>query len=183
MPVLKNVKHEKFAQLCAIGLPRAEAYRRVAGANAGKNADANSDDWLNARGVRERLRQLQERNSRKSEMTREELLAFYADVIRTPADEVPAGSPVIQAYEATPGGRKIRICDKVAAGAALSKMTGWNVPEKFELGASDSLKSYLTELRRQPIGADRMFSMVSDRAAPIIEIENGEEQTAPRHHE
>ena len=78
MPVLKNVKHEKFAQLCASGLPRAEAYRRVAGARAGKNADANSDDWLNARGVRERIRELQERNSRKSEMTREELLTFYA---------------------------------------------------------------------------------------------------------
>ena len=26
-------------------------------------------------------------------------MAFYADVIPTPADQVPAGSPVIQAYE------------------------------------------------------------------------------------
>ena len=56
-------------------------------------------------------------------MSREELLAFYADVIRTPADQVPAGSPVIQAYEQDGEGRvKLRICDKVAAGTALSRM-------------------------------------------------------------
>ena len=33
------------------------------------------------------------------DQAREELMAFYADVIPTPADQVPAGSPVIQAYE------------------------------------------------------------------------------------
>ena len=127
MPVLKNVKHEKFAQLCASGLSRSEAYRKAAGARAGKNSDANSDDWLNARGVRERIRELQERNSRKSEMTREELLTFYADVIRTPADQVPAGSPVIQAYEMTESGPKIRICDKSAA------TTGRRIDRDFTL--------------------------------------------------
>jgi hypothetical protein len=45
---------------------------------------------------------------RKSQMTRAELLNFYAGVIRTPADRVPSGSPFIQAYEETSeGGRKI----------------------------------------------------------------------------
>jgi hypothetical protein len=54
---------------------------------------------------------------------REELLDFYAEVIRTPADSIPAGSPVIQAYEQDGEGRvKLRICDKVTAGAQLQKM-------------------------------------------------------------
>ncbi|MET0500500.1 MAG: hypothetical protein ABW172_03140 [Candidatus Binatia bacterium] len=48
-------------------------------------------------------------------MTREELMVFYAAVIRTPAD-------------------------KVAAGAQLSKMTGWNQPEQIQIGGADSLK-------------------------------------------
>ena len=178
MPVLKNVKHEKFAQLCATGLSRAEAYRRVAGVRAGKNSDANSDDWLNARGVRKRIQELQERNSRKSEMTREELMAFYAAVIRTPADRVPAGSPVIQAYEMTESGPKIRICDKAAAGAQLAKMCGWNEPDKVEMSA-DSLTSYLRELRSRSLGdygqAVEGFTVVGDKATPIIELgANGE---------
>ena len=172
MPVLKNVKHEKFAQLCASGLSRSEAYRKAAGARAGKNSDANSDDWLNARGVRKRIRELQERNSRKSEMTREELLAFYAAVIRTPADRVPAGSPVIQAYEMTESGPKIRICDKAAAGAQLAKMCGWNEPDKVEMSA-DSLTSYLRELRSRSHGDCRQpvegFT-AGDKATPIIEL-------------
>ena len=79
--MLKNVKHEQFAQLCATGLSRAESYRRVAGERAGKNSDANSDDWLNARGVRERVQELQERNAERSEITREEAMRWLADLI------------------------------------------------------------------------------------------------------
>ena len=106
-------------------------------------------------------------------MTREELLAFYAAVIRTPADRVPAGSPVIQAYEMTESGPKIRICDKAAAGAQLAKMCGWNEPDKVEMRA-DSLTSYLRELRSrshgdygQPVEG---FTVAGDKATPIIEL-------------
>ena len=174
--MLKNVKHERFAQLCATGLSRAEAYRRVAGARAGKNSDANSDDWLNARGVRQRITELRAENAKRAKMTREELLAFYADVIRTPADQVPPGSSVIQTYEETPeGGRKIRICDKVAAGAQMAKMCDWNSAERVELSAN-SLTSYLLELRKRPIGvyppAADGFTNAGDTKKPLLELEN-----------
>ena len=113
-------------------------------------------------------------------MTREELLTFYADVIRTPADQVPAGSPVIQAYEMTESGHKIRIADKIAAGAALSRMTGWNSPEQLEIGAGDSLKNYLLALRRQTLGGGGMSSLAGEQAAPMIELENGANGEEPR---
>jgi hypothetical protein len=54
-------------------------------------------------------------------MTREELLDFYAEVIRTPADQVPAGSPVIQSYETTESGYKIRVCDKSCGRCTAAK--------------------------------------------------------------
>ena len=171
MPILPNAKHEQFAQLCAAGLSRSAAYRKAAGSRAGKNADANSDDWLNARGVRERIRELQERNSRKSEMTRKELLSFYAEAIRTPADQVPAGSPVIQAYEETPeGGRKVRICDKVQAGAQLARMCDWNSAERVEVSAN-SLTSYLLQLRSQSLFGGT-FSPAGT-GTHVIELESG----------
>ena len=94
--------------------------------------------------------------------------------IRTPADQVPAGSSVIQTCEATEGGHKIPICDKVAVGAQLSRMCGWFEPEKFVIGAADSLTNYLADLRVQPFGSGGTLIAVGDRVAPIIELENGE---------
>ena len=76
--------------------------------------------------------------------------AFYADVIRTPADRVPAGSPVIQAYEIT-GMAQDPHLRQSRAGAQLAKMCGWNEPDKVEMSA-DSLTSYLRELRSRSHG-------------------------------
>jgi hypothetical protein len=81
---------------------------------------------------------------------RDELLAVYAEVIRTPADSVPAGSPITQTYETTEHGHKIRLGDKAAAGAALAKMCGWDQPTKVVV-TTDPLLAYLKELRTTPI--------------------------------
>jgi hypothetical protein len=37
--------------------------------------------------------------------------------------------------------------DKLAAIAHLAKLCGWNEPEKFEHGATDTLSQFLYELR------------------------------------
>jgi hypothetical protein len=150
MPRLHNNRHELFAQHCASGSSGAQAYRDVVGSN--KNADVKADQWMKCRGVKARINELRAENDRKSEMSRTELLAFYAEVIRTPADQVPPGSPVIQAYEQDSEGRvKLRLCDKVQAGAQLCRMTGWNEPQQVRLSTTDSLSAYLLELRAQPI--------------------------------
>ncbi len=102
-------------------------------------------------------------------MTREELLTFYAEVIRTPADQVPAGSPVIQAYEKDGEGRvKVRVCDKVAAGAALARMCDWNSAERLEIGVN-TLTGYLRELRAQPFGGGSVLPL--ERA--VLPLESG----------
>jgi hypothetical protein len=148
--VLRNVKHEKFA--CATGLSRAEAYRRVAGVRAGKNSDSNSDDWLNARGVRKRIQELQERNAQRSELSREEALRWLSDLIRTPIGSVGKDSPLVQAYEEDSEGKvKVRLADKIAGLQTLCRMTGWNEPDQVRLSGTDSLSAYLLELRAQPM--------------------------------
>ena len=122
----------KFAQFVASGLSLAESYRRTTGQT--KNADVKGTQWHRYAGIKERIAELKAQNSKRAQMTRAELLAFYADVIRTPADQVPPGSPVIQTYEETPeDGSKIRICDKVAAGVQMAKMCDWNSAERVEL--------------------------------------------------
>jgi hypothetical protein len=117
-----------------------------------KNGHTHGYEWERCRGVKARIQELMRENERKSQMTREELMAFYAAVIRTPADQVPAGSPVIQAYEMTEHGHKIRIVDKAAVGQALAKMCDWNSADRIKLSTDDSLSAYLLELRAKPIG-------------------------------
>ena len=119
---------------------------------AGKNSDANSDDWLNARGVRTRIQELQERNAERSEITREEALQWLADLIRTPIGSVGKDSPLVQAYEEdSEGNVKVRLADKIAGFQTLCRMTGWNEPDQVRLSGTDSLSAYLSELRAQPM--------------------------------
>ena len=178
MPILKNQRHEVFAQGIAKGLSASDAFRVVTPGNP-KNVDIKACQMRRQRGVEERIRELRAENARKSEMTRGELLAFYAAVIRTPADRVPPGSPVIQSYEQDSAGRvKVRICDKATSGAQLAKMCGWNEPDKVEMSA-DSLTSYLRELRSRSLGDYGQpvegFTVARDKATPIIELgANGE---------
>jgi hypothetical protein len=148
MPRLRKQSYEMFATFAASGLSFAESYRRTTGKTA--NADVKGTQWHGYAGVKQRITELKAENAKRSQMTREELLDFYAEVIRTPADSVPAGSPVIQAYETTENGHKIRIVDKAAAGAQLAKMCNWNAPEKFQVGG-DTLSAYLVALRAKPI--------------------------------
>jgi hypothetical protein len=165
MPKFKrlNQRQEMFARGIASGLSGVEAFKRVTAGDP-RDCDVKANQMRGQPGVEERINELMRENALESEMSRKELMTFYARTIRTPADRVPAGSPVIQAYEETPeGGRKIRICDKIAAGAQLARMTGWNEPDKLELSASSSLTQYLSDLRaeREPL------------PAKVIEIENG----------
>jgi hypothetical protein len=74
MGPLKNSRYEKFAQMVASGLTGSEAYRQVAGATAGKNADVLAARWMDSPGVRERLNELKEANSRKATLSREQTI-------------------------------------------------------------------------------------------------------------
>jgi hypothetical protein len=162
--------YEKFAQHVASGLSLAESYRRTTGQT--KNADVKGTQWHGYAGIKERIAELKEQNARRAQMTRDELLAFYAEVIRTPADQVPAGSPVIQAYEQDGEGVKVRVCDKVAAGAALARMCNWNSAERLEIGVN-TLTGYLRELRAQPFGGGSVLPL--ERAVlPLESGSNGE---------
>lgn len=88
MAVLKNSRHEKFAQAVASGSSGSEAYRQVVGAGAGKNADVMADQLMNQHGVRERIAELKEANSRKATLTREQAIEFVCNAIKTGAKDV-----------------------------------------------------------------------------------------------
>ena len=54
----------------------------------GKEADGNAANWMNRPGVRERVAELKEANSRKATLSREQTIEFLCNVISTSAAKV-----------------------------------------------------------------------------------------------
>jgi hypothetical protein len=146
---LKNSRHEKFAQCVASGLTGSEAYRQVAGATAGKNADVLAARWMDSPGVRERVAELKEANSRKAALSREQTIAWLCDVINASAARVDLDSPLVQSAEFVDGKPvRIRIPDKIAAVKELVRVCGWAKPDRLELSATDTLADFINSIRK-----------------------------------
>jgi hypothetical protein len=79
MPILRNSRHEKFAQLLARAkFGPSEAYRQCG--YTGKNADVNCQDVLANPSVAARIAELKAGNAQECKMTRKEALAWLVDV-------------------------------------------------------------------------------------------------------
>jgi phage terminase small subunit len=80
MPVLKNPRHEQFAQLVASGMAANAAFTQV-GYKGPQNSPRLSRNEL----VAKRIEELQARNERKAEMaamTRDELVGILTDIVK-----------------------------------------------------------------------------------------------------
>ena len=132
MPLLDNVRHERFAQAVASGKSAAEAYRQ-SGANGatGKNADAHAARLTVNGSISRRIAELKEAQSQKSELSRDQARQFLTEVILTPAGKVDEHSKLCQSYKVTPEVREIRMPDKLRAVEQLAKLCGWNSPRNM----------------------------------------------------
>jgi hypothetical protein len=114
MPVLRDPKHEKFAQLVASGMTAQAAYTQ-----AGYQAPQNAPRLRNHPIVAERIEELQARNERKAEriaLSRDELIEILAETIRA----------------ARTRSSEARLSDGLKAAEMLAKMCGWNEPEQVK---------------------------------------------------
>ena len=150
MRPLANGRHEKFAQLCADGSPVPSL---SSGRRRRQECRCESGSMDEVFGVKARLAELRGENDRKSTLKREEALQWLADVVRTPVGQIHTDHPLAQSYKVdTDGDLEVRMPDKIAAIALLAKMCGWNEPDRLQI-STDSLTTYLLQLRALPIGA------------------------------
>jgi hypothetical protein len=115
MPVLKNPRHERFAQLIASGIAANAAFTQV-GYKAPQNSPRLSRNEL----VAKRIEELQARNERKAEMaalSRDELVGILTEIVHATRARLS---------EARPG-------DGLKAAEMLAKMCGWNEPERVNV--------------------------------------------------
>jgi hypothetical protein len=115
MPILQNPRHEKFAQLVASGISANAAFTQV-GYKGPQNSPRLSRNELVAR----RIEELQERNERKAEMAalkRDELVEILTDIVRSTRSRLSEARP----------------SDGLKAAAMLTKMCGWNEPDRVNV--------------------------------------------------
>ena len=128
MPVLENSRHEKFAQAVANGANASEAYRQVSAKRAWKRADAHAYEWMRNSGISERIAELKQRTEAKADITRAEIIKILAGYARSHPGDYPHDT-------------------RLRAIQQLTKMTGWDAPDKVELSADNELTELLKRLR------------------------------------
>ena len=117
----------------------------------GKEADGNAANWMNRPGVRERITELKEANSRKATLTREQAIEFLCNAVNASAANVEADSSLVQSAEFVDGKPvKLRIPDKIAAVKELVRICGWAQPARVELAARDTLAEFIDSIRQAP---------------------------------
>ena len=107
-----NPRHERFAQLVAEGKTQADAYRETYPQSKRWKADSihGRASKVNAM-VLPRVRELQAELAKRSNITKEEVVAYLSNVVRGPENSF--GS-------------------KLAAIEQLAKLLGWYTPQKME---------------------------------------------------
>jgi Terminase small subunit len=131
MPALRSARHEKFAQAVASGTcSGAEAYRQASGGRP-KNADVMASRWLTNASIKQRVAELRESAAAASDITRQEVVRVLSDIVRLKPNE-----PIT--YDV-----------KLRASAQLSKMLGWNEPEKHDvnIGSQAELQAVIAKMR------------------------------------
>jgi hypothetical protein len=170
--ILKNQRHEVFAQGIAKGLSASDAFRVVTPGNP-KNVDIKACQMRRQAGVEERIAELRRENDRKATLSRQQALEWLTRVITTPAGEVGPHDPLCQSNKHTTGdgweAHEIRIPDKLGALQQLAKMCDWNSAERISVDA-DSLSNYLLELRSQRF----LGGPVLPLGPPALPARNGE---------
>lgn len=131
MPVLENVRHERFAQELAKGKTQEQAY--IDAGYAAEGARGNAARLIaNDSAVAARVRELQERGAIRVELTLADIIAEIeqARVMALAAETVQASAAV-------------------SASKAKAELLGLGAPKKVELGGPDGLPMQVQVIERK----------------------------------
>lgn len=134
MPVLKNKKHEEFAQAVANGASAAEAYRKHVAAKTTSPAtiETNGPDLARSTQVALRISELRNEASDAASMSRQDMVKWLERILRAKPSEASEDSDICETLM-TKAGPFTTLVSKQAAAEKLIKMAGWNEPEKHKL--------------------------------------------------
>lgn len=128
MPVLKNSRHEKFAQLVASGDPQANAY--VSAGYAQTGCHANASRLIAQDNISARIAEIREKAATKADITKADVIKFLRKFVEFDIMLEP-----------------MKRSDQLKAAEIIIKLCGFAEPEKVQLGANSELTELLKKLR------------------------------------
>ena len=141
MPILKNPRHERFAQLRASGKSGSDAYRTIMGRDV-KNADVHAAQLTSQPRVRERIDELKAEASAKCSLSREGYIKSLVEMYDAKPGEASMDNPRCDVVVVR-GEKQAVFPPKLQVGQQLAKMLNWEGSIKVELEAGENLASFL----------------------------------------
>jgi hypothetical protein len=143
-----NDRMRRFCELVVSGHKAGRAYEMAGYANRGALADVEACKLLRKPKVAEYLNLLREQASAKAEFTRDDLVGFLVQEIKTPADQVLPGNPLLQRMKVDEaGGYLIESYPKSQATKQLAEIMGWNKPQEVKVDVSEKLAEIVRRVR------------------------------------
>lgn len=147
--VLKNSKHEAFAQAVAKGLTPSAAYRAASGKDT---SSVHSMASRLLRKVKGRVNQLQTASATETVLTMQERREWIAKLVRTPIALIDEHHPLCQSvkYIESETGRRVeyKVADKLAAIMDDAKLSG-ELVEKVEHSGQVRMPMTLAEFEKR----------------------------------
>ena len=142
MPVLANARYERFAQIVADGkLTPTAAYREALGADA-RDPDVNSCRWMKKPPIAKRIAELQAEAAGKYSLSREAYIRSLVEMYEAKPGDASMDNPRCDVL-ITRGQKHAVFPQKMAVGAQLSKLVGWDRPTEVRLEAGTELAAFL----------------------------------------
>ena len=142
MPVLANARYERFAQIVADGkLTPTAAYREALGADA-RDPDVNSCRWMKKPPIAERIAELKAKAADKCSLSREAYIRSLVEMYEAKPCDASMDNPRCDVL-ITRGQKHAVFPQKLAVGAQLSKLVGWDRPTEVRVEAGTELAAFL----------------------------------------
>ena len=134
MPILKNPRHERFAQLRTSGKTSSDAYREAV-SNKTRNADVNASQLASQPGVRERIEELKAESAAKCSLSREAYIKSLVEIYEAKPSEALMDNPRCDVVIVR-GQKQAVFPPKLQVGQQLAKLVNWEGSIKVELEAA-----------------------------------------------
>jgi hypothetical protein len=144
MPILKNPRHERFAQLRVSGKSGSDAYRTIMGRDV-KNADVHAAQLTSQPGVRERIEELKAEASAKCSLSREAYVKSLVEMYDAKPSEASMDNPRCDVVVVR-GQKQAVFPPKLQVGQQLAKLVNWEGSIKVELETGENLAKFLGRL-------------------------------------
>jgi hypothetical protein len=144
-----NDRMRRVCELVVQGHPAGRAYELAGYQARGDSADQAASRLLGTVKVAAYLETLREAASKKAEFSRDDLVGYLVQVIKTPVGMVGQESELAQRVKVdAEGGFLVEMPSKIHAAKQLAEVMGWNKPQEVKVDLSEKLADIIGRVRR-----------------------------------